>query len=99
MTAATSKDSLYRGALFIHTSNGRAMSDDLVELITDAQWARLAQWSFMYQRNVRDILETMSPMLEQEDHSSNNCRMVGKIPYGSKDTIFGCISSDGSTHT
>jgi hypothetical protein len=99
MTAATSSDTLYRGPLFVHTSNGRAMSDDLVGLITDAQWARLAQWSYMYQRSVKDILEAMSPMMEQEHDSSDKCRMVGQIPYGSNDTIFGCISSGGSTHT
>jgi hypothetical protein len=99
MSTTKQAESLHREPLFIQTSNGRKMSDDLVRLITDAQWARLAQWSYIYQQSVRDILEVMSPMMEQEDYSSDKCRMVGKIPYAAKDTIFGCISSDGSTHT
>jgi hypothetical protein len=96
MLTVKQTEPLYRGALFPEGPDSTKASSDLLRLITKAQWATLAKWSYMWDRNVRDILISMRPMFEQEEYSSDKCRIVGIFPHT---RLYGCISSDGSTHT
>ena len=65
-------------------------------LITPRQWERLAKWSLETDRTIADLLSEFNPVIEQENHDSDRCSLRGILPHCG---LYGCLASDGSTHT
>lgn len=67
-----------------------------LDLLTDAQLARLALWSIQLGQSVRDLLAFARFMAEQESETLPTVRLIGKLPHCG---LYGCLASDGSCHT
>jgi len=84
---------LFRLPLF---RQDQSIDSDAWGLVSDAQRARLALWSIDTGRDVLSLLQEMRPIVEQVQDGSQECNLVGKLPHCN---LYGCLASDGSTHT
>lgn len=69
---------------------------DVYNLLTDAQKSKLCNWSLVFDRSVKDLLEEAKFMCEQINEQSNEVYLFGMLPNCK---LYGCMSPDGSTHT
>ena len=74
----------------------RQITHDHWPLITSQQWEKLAKWSLETNRSAADLLSEFNPVIEQENHDSDRCSLRGMLPHC---RLYGCLASDGSTHT
>ena len=72
------------------------ISNEQGRLLTDAQWAKFAHWSWQQQKSVHELITEMRPMLEQLSPDSHKVMVVGKLPSCG---LFGAIHPSGSCHT
>jgi hypothetical protein len=77
------------------TPGTNTIDADVYSLLTDAQLARLCQWSILQDRSVTAILAEFKPMAVQ-DGSNNTVSLEGILPHCK---LHGCLASDGSCHT
>ena len=68
---------------------------EVFQLLTDAQLARLAQWSIIKERDVLTLLRQSSFMAE-DDGSGKTVTLEGTLPLCG---LYGALCADGSTHT
>ena len=68
----------------------------VLDLLTDAQWRRLAIWSMALGQDVKAVLAAFRPMAEQCGEGSHEIRLIGTLPTCQ---LFGSLEPDGSTHT
>jgi hypothetical protein len=74
------------------------VSVPVAELMTDAQWARLAFWSMQTGEPVRELLRSARFVAEAET-LADDCKTVmlrGTLPNCG---LYGGLCSDGSVHT
>lgn len=64
-------------------------------LLTDAQLAKLAQWSIIKERCVLTLLREAAFMV-QDDGSGQTVTLEGTLPLCG---LYGAMLADGSTHT
>ena len=83
----------YRAALIDPASN--EILHEHGNLLTDAQWAKFAHWSWQQQKSVHELITEMRPMIEQVG-DSERVNITGKLPHCG---LFGCIDPDGRCHT
>lgn len=82
----------FRAPLF-HTEQ---IDHDVYDLLTDAQKSKLATWSLILERNVKDLLAEAKFMCEQINEQSHEVYLFGYLPNCK---LYGCLAPDGSTHT
>jgi len=68
---------------------------EILRLLTDAQWAWFARVSQEYGIPVDRLMRQMQPIAEQEG-DANTVRLLGLLPSCG---LYGCLASDGRTHT
>ena len=73
-----------------------AVDSDLLQLLTDAQLARLTVWSLQLHQPVADLLESARFMAEAVSDDSSQLQLMGELPHCK---LFGCLMPDGSCHT
>jgi hypothetical protein len=72
------------------------INQEVFDLLTDAQLAKLAVWSVRTGKDVTLLIRQAGFMVEQISEDSNECRMLGLLPHCG---LFGSLEPDGSTHT
>lgn len=71
---------------------------DNTNLISEAQWSKLAKLSLRCGLNVEELLRGYR--IELVDPSRvDDIRLLGPIPCSPSYRLYGCIDTDGSTHT
>lgn len=81
----------YRSPLLTDGSLGEA-----AQLLTDAQWRRIALWSAQLGQDVMTILRSAQFMAEQINEASQTVMLTGTLPHCG---LYGGLMPDGSTHT
>ena len=71
---------------------------DNTELISDAQWLKLAKLSFMFNLTVAQILAGLRFELN-ENARDDEQNMIGNIPISKTSHLHGLLHHNGSTHT
>ena len=69
---------------------------EALQLLTDAQLARLTLWALQTGISALVLLEGARFMLEQVSDDSDRCRLIGTLPHCH---LYGSLEPDGSTHT
>ena len=75
--------------------NDGSLDDNVLALLTPAQWQWFAKVSLRMSKPVDTLLLEMRPMAEQEG-DANTVRLEGILPTCG---LYGGLCSDGSTHT
>ena len=65
-------------------------------LLTDAQWAKFAHWSWQQRKSVHELITEMKPMLQQVRPESHEVMVEGVLPHCG---FYGGIHPSGSCHT
>ena len=73
----------------------RLIRHDLGSLLTDAQWAKLALWSYQQGQDVRTILSDWRPIAEQVGETNQIRLTGGPLPHCG---LVGSLEPDGSCH-
>lgn len=81
----------YRQALL----NNSGHLGEAFKLLTDAQLAKLAQWSIITERDVLTLLR-QAAFMAQDDGSGRTVTLEGTLPHCG---FYGAMLADGSTHT
>lgn len=89
---------IYRESLLKRNTEGFfEINNDAWNLLTDAQIARLAQWSLLLDQTVKQILDNFNPVLEaSESAKGKDITLLGTLPTCG---LFGAMTADGNTHT
>ena len=82
----------YRAPLLDGSNN---LSSEHWLLLTEAQLAKLANWSVLHDKTVMQILIDARFIIEDEGNG-NTVRLEGTLPNC---LMYGALLSDGSTHT
>jgi hypothetical protein len=85
-------NTLYRAPLL--DPETKELSNDHYQVMTTAQWWKLAMWSMETGKDVKTLLREFNPLAEEE--SPTTIRLAGIIPTCG---MTGCLDSDGSVHT
>ena len=65
-------------------------------LLTDAQWAKFAHWSWQQKKSVHELITEMNPILQQSHPDRHEVMVEGVLPHCG---LFGGIDPSGSCHT
>lgn len=84
----------FRARLFLSEKN--EVDYDVYQLLTDAQKSKLANWSLVLEKSVKELIEESRFMAEQINEQSDEVYLFGVLPNCK---LYGCMSPDGSTHT
>ena len=84
----------YRAPL-INPNTGE-IDNETGRLLTDAQWAKFAHWSWQQQKSVHELITEMKPMLQQVSSDSHEVMVEGVLPFCG---LYGGIHPSGSCHT
>jgi len=85
-------NTLYREPLL--DPETKELSNDHYQVMTTAQWWKLATWSMETGKDVKTLLQEFNPIAEEETRTT--IRLVGRLPHCG---LVGCLDSDGSVHT
>ena len=85
-------NTLYRAPLL--DPETKELSNDHYQVMTTAQWWKLAMWSIETGKDVETLLREFNPIAEEE--SPTTIRLTGILPICG---MPGCLDSDGSVHT
>ncbi len=70
------------------------LNEDIFNLLTDQQQAKLARWSIQFDKTVLQLLADCMFMAEEYETDSK-LMLEGTLPSG----LYGGMLPDGSTHT